>query len=66
MSIKPKIKMPTISSPKKPQIHKAIIENTSLRFGFFTTVIFPEKREINNVINGNSEITNATTLNLFF
>ena len=39
MSIKPKIKMPTISSPKKPQIHKAIIENTSLRFGFFTTEI---------------------------
>lgn len=39
--------MPTISSPKKPQIHKAIIENTSLHFGFFTTEI--ERPKPNNI-----------------
>ena len=47
MSIKPKIKIPTISSTQKPQIHKAIIEKTSLRFGFFTTEI--ERPKPNNI-----------------
>ena len=35
----PKVRIPNISKPKKAQIHKATIENTSRRFGFFTNEI---------------------------
>jgi hypothetical protein len=36
VAIKPKAKIPNIRKPKKALTHKATIENTSRRLGFFT------------------------------
>ena len=64
MAIKPKAKIPNIRKPKKALTHKATIENTSRRLGFFTNETERTKPDITKpyIVSGDTRYEVAKEL----